>query len=109
PQITHFTGNVTINGNLTGAGILIVDQGLTISGSASFTGLIIVRGNTDIRTTATGSAAVVGAIWTNAVVLDVAGSASVTYSSEALQRVANGIGTGDLLPERVRAVAWSEL
>ncbi|MGH7818577.1 MAG: pilus assembly PilX family protein, partial [Candidatus Binatia bacterium] len=28
PQITHFTGNVTINGTMDGAGILIVDQGL---------------------------------------------------------------------------------
>src|SRR4029077_21060401 len=34
PQVTHFTGNVTINGNLSGVGILLVDGGLTISGSS---------------------------------------------------------------------------
>ena len=48
PQITHFTTSVTINGNLSGFGILIVDQGLTMSGSSTFTGLIVVKGTTQL-------------------------------------------------------------
>jgi hypothetical protein len=106
PQITHFTGDVTITGNLSGAGILIVDQGFTISGSANFVGLIIVRGQTQINTVS-GNAAVLGALWTTNLSLTVSGSASVTYSTDALA-LADGIDGGDLLPQKVRAVAWKE-
>ncbi|MGH7819327.1 MAG: hypothetical protein ACREQ9_06120 [Candidatus Binatia bacterium] len=106
PQITHFTGSVTINGNLTGAGILVVDQGLTISGNVQFTGLIIVRGTTEI-TAVTGNATLLGALWTTDLNLTVAGSASITYSTEALELV-NALGGGTLLPQRVRTVAWTE-
>lgn len=107
PQITHFTGSVTINGNLSGVGILIVDQGLTISGSSTFTGLIIVRGTTQI-TAVTGHTTILGALWTTDLSLTVSGSASVTYSSQALT-LASGIASGNLLPQRVKVVAWSEL
>lgn len=107
PQITHFTGNVTINGTMDGAGILIVDQGLRVSGDMTFTGLIIVRGTTDI-TTVTGNATVLGALWTTDLHLTVAGSASVTYSTQALA-LADSIDTGNLVPQRVKAIAWSEL
>jgi hypothetical protein len=108
PQITHFTGTVDIAGNLSGVGILIVDQGLRISGNVEFTGLIIVRGATEI-TTVTGNATVLGAIWTSDLELRVSGTASVTYSSEALE-LANRIDPGEaLLPQRVRAVSWNQL
>jgi hypothetical protein len=107
PQITHFTNDVTINGNLTGVGILIVDQGLRINGSASFVGLIIVRGTTEI-TSVSGNATILGTLWTTDLQLSVSGSASVTYSSEALA-LANAIQPGEkLLPERVKIVYWKE-
>ena len=108
PQITHFTGNVTINGAATGAGILIVDQGLTISGNMSFVGLIIVRGTTEI-TSVLGNATVLGAIWTTDLQLTVAGSAGVFYSSEALQQVANLSFGGNVLPQGVALLSWREL
>ena len=107
PQITHFTGNVTINGSLSGAGILIVDQGLTINGNASFTGLILVRGTTAI-TAVQGSATLLGSLWTTDLTLTVSGTASVTYSSQAMA-LANGLGPNGLLPQRVKAVSWNEL
>ena len=106
PQITHFTGDVTINGTMDGVGILIVDQGLKVSGDMTFTGLIIVRGTTDI-TTVSGNATVLGTIWTTDLRLTVAGSASVTYSTEALA-LANSIGFDNLIPQHVKAVAWNE-
>ncbi|MGH7860472.1 MAG: pilus assembly PilX family protein, partial [Candidatus Binatia bacterium] len=80
PQITHFTGNVSITGTMDGAGILIVDQGLKITGDMTFVGLILVRGTTEI-TTVDGNATVLGAIWTTDLKLRVQGSASVTYST----------------------------
>ena len=106
PQITHFTGSVTINGSVTGAGILVVDQGLTINGNASFTGLIIVRGTTQI-TAVQGNATILGALWTTDLTLTVSGTASVTYSTQALA-IANGLGANGLLPQHVSAVSWKE-
>ena len=107
PQITYFTSSVHLSGNVSGAGILVVDGGLTMNGNLDFTGLILVRGTTQI-TTASGNSTILGAIWTTDLELTVAGSASVTYSRQALELV-NAIGTGNHLPQRVRAVAWSRL
>jgi PilX N-terminal len=107
PQITHFTGDVTVSGNLSGFGVLLVDGGLTISGSSTFTGLIIVQGTTDI-TTVQGNTTILGSIWTTDLRLTVGGSASVTYSSQALAQV-DALGlAGGLLPKRVKVVAWKE-
>jgi len=109
PQITHFTGDVTIkaNGNASGAGILIVDGGLTIQGSFDFTGLIIVVGTTQI-TSVTGNAIVYGAIWTTDLSLSVGGSAAVLYSSDALG-LASSIPntTQQVVPQRAAVIGWS--
>jgi hypothetical protein len=109
PQITHFTGDVTIkaNGNASGAGILIVDGGLTVQGSFDFTGLIIVDGTTQI-TTVTGNATVYGSIWTTDLSLTVGGSAAVLYSSDALGLASAIPGTTQqVVPQRATVLAWS--
>jgi hypothetical protein len=105
PQITHFTaGETTVkgNGNVSGAGIMIVDGGLTIQGNLDFKGLILVRG----QTTVTGNATVYGAIWTQDVNLTVGGSAIVYYSSQALALADQVDGDGaSPAPLRVTALA----
>ncbi|MGH7899598.1 MAG: pilus assembly PilX N-terminal domain-containing protein [Candidatus Binatia bacterium] len=106
PQVTYFTGSVNVTGNLTGTGILIVEEGLTISGSSDFTGLIIVKGTTQI-TTVQGNTTILGALWTTDLRLVVGGSASVTYSSQALQLV-NAMFTSPPLPQRVKVASWKE-
>ena len=106
PQITYFTNDATLNGTIDGAGILVVDGGLTITGNLRFVGLVIVRGSTDI-TSVSGNSILLGALWTTDLRLQVGGSASVNYSLDALNLVMN-IGTGNLLPQRVRAVAWRQ-
>jgi Tfp pilus assembly protein PilX len=110
PQITHYNSSTTLkgNGNASGAGILIVDGGLTIQGSLEFTGLIIVIGTTQI-TTVTGNATVYGAIWTTDLSLSVGGSAAVRYSSPSLA-LANSIPgvNQSLLPQKVTVLAWSQ-
>jgi len=108
PQITHFTGDlfITMNGTMDGVGILIVDGALRINGDLNFVGLILVRGTTEI-TTVSGNATILGALWTTNLDLAVAGTASVTYSTEALA-LAGDLGV-DLLPQRTDAVAWKEL
>lgn len=44
PQITYFDGNVSMGGNVTGAGIMIVDGTLEWAGTPAFDGLILVLG-----------------------------------------------------------------
>ena len=106
PQVTHFTGDVNVTGNLSGVGILVVDGGLTISGSTTFTGLIIVRGTTQI-TTVQGNTTILGALWTTDLRLTVGGSASLTYSTQALT-LANAMFGSPPLPQHVKVVSWKE-
>jgi len=100
PQITHFTGNggVTIkaNGNAQGAGIMIVEGNLTIQGNFNFKGLILVRGTTQV-TDFTGNCTIYGSVWTEDIQLQVAGSAIVDYSTQALA-LANQVSGGGTLP-----------
>lgn len=103
PKIVHFTnaGGVTIkaNGNAQGAGIMIVEGNLTIQGNFNYKGLILVRGSTNV-TEVTGNATVYGSIWTSDIQLQVAGSAVVNYSTQALA-LANTVAGGGALPSPV--------
>ena len=107
PQITHLTasGGVTIkaNGNVSGAGILIVESDLTIQGNLDFKGLVLVRGHTNVQndpsqTEVTGNGTIWGSLWTQDFNFVVGGSAEVLYSSQAMQ-LANQVGGGGALPE----------
>ncbi len=112
PQITYFTSGdgVTVhsNGNISGAGILIVEGGLRIQGTVDWRGLILVRGPTeidyDMDTDITGSATLYGALWTTDLSFEVGGSAIVQYSSQGLA-LANQSGGGGALPAPVTVVS----
>jgi hypothetical protein len=109
PQVTHFTSNdgVTIrgNGNASGAGIMIVEGDLTISGTLEFKGLILVRGRTNVQsdpslTDVIGNGTIYGSLWTQDINLIVGGSALVYYSTQALA-LANQSQGGGALPSPV--------
>lgn len=106
PQVTHFSGDVTLNGGVSGAGILVVEGSMTISGNMEYVGLAIVLGETKI-TSLTGNATFLGALWTLSLDVNVSGSLSLTYSNEALE-VADETGTGGTLPRLVNIVSWRE-
>ena len=113
PQITYFDNSDGVhiaNGNASGAGIMIVEHSLTITGSLDFKGLIIVRGETDVSQI-TGHALVWGSIWTTDFDVTVGGNADVQYSSEALIRLANNAGGGGTtaLPAPVKIYAWRDV
>jgi hypothetical protein len=111
PKVTHYTGDLTIgaHGTMQGAGVLIVDGGLTINGDVDFTGLIIVRGTTHFDTDLSGHALIYGAIWTTNLELTVAGNAHVLYSNQALAMVNNlPTGQGQILPQHATVLAWSD-
>jgi hypothetical protein len=78
-----------------------------MSGSSTFTGLIVVKGTTQLTATQ-GDTTILGALWTTDLRLTVGGSASVTYSSQALALV-NALFSTPILPRRVRVVAWGGL
>jgi hypothetical protein len=115
PQITYLSnpGGTVVkgNGNIDGAGILIVEGGLTVQGTLDFKGLILVRGPTtidyDVDTQVTGTATLYGALWTSDLSLDVGGSAIVQYSSEALA-LADQSGGGGALPAPVQVVSLGD-
>ena len=114
PQITYFNNSegatFTANGNASGAGIMIVEHSLTITGSLDFKGLIIVRGETDVSEI-TGHALIWGSLWTTDFDVMVGGNADVQYSSEALIQLANhagGAGT-TTLPAPVKIYAWRDV
>ena len=120
PQITHMTSaDVQLNGNASGAGILVVDGSLTINGNLDFVGWILVRGNTIINTvwdddnaiTVLGNATIMGTLWTGNLQIQVGGSAIIDYCSSCLQ-LADGLAPpdkGNLLPRPMVVTSWQEV
>ncbi len=116
PQITRLTDHdVTVNGNVTGVGILIADGSLTINGTIDFIGWIIVRGSTTIHTqtsndgtTVLGAAIIRGSLWTADFDVEVGGSAIVDYCDQCLA-IADAIGGGNNVPRSMQVTSWEEL
>ena len=44
-KVTYASGDVTLGGTATGAGVLLVDGNLTLTGGTNFVGIVIVRGD----------------------------------------------------------------
>ena len=98
-------GKLTVknNGNVDGAGILIVDGDLEIQGNIGFKGLILVRGNL----TVSGNALVYGTIWAQGYDLTAAGNGQVYYSTQALS-LANTVFPNGALPSPMRIVSLAD-
>jgi hypothetical protein len=107
PQITHlsYDGTVTVNGNASGVGILIVDDDLKLSGNLTFTGWIITGGELLVL----GNVAVLGSIWTDAFAMVAGGSLSVEYCSACLDLIDRlpGTVTGNF-PRLMKVCGWFE-
>ncbi len=111
PWITYFNSasGVTMgNGNVSGYGILIVENSLTLNGNLTFNGLVLVRGSTNV-TQVTGSATIFGSLWTTDFNLTVGGHADIQYSSQALAlaNLAPGPGGGGM-PAPVKIYSWRD-
>ena len=118
PQVTYMTNSeVSLNGSASGVGILIVDGSITINGNLDFTGMVIVRGATVINQTASddddtvvlGSATVLGSLWTGNLDIRVGGSAILNYCHECLELVDTMGGQSALLPRPMSILTWSEV
>ncbi len=113
PQITYFDDNLTLNGSSTGHGVLIVDGDLSISGSLDYNGVILVGACSTCSCpdcpgalVGTGSAKIYGAMVVgNAVnaTVEFTGSADIYYSCAAID-LANSI-----INLNFETVAWKEI
>jgi hypothetical protein len=107
PQITHLTydGAVTINGSASGVGILIVDDDLSLKGDFTFSGWIITGGELLVL----GNVAVRGSIWTDAFTMVAGGSMSVEYCSACLDLADQLPGTAaGNFPRLMKVSGWFE-
>ncbi len=99
-QLQAVQGNLTLSGSTSGAGILVVDGSLDISGEFQYYGLILVRG--DLRLTGGGSQAhVYGAVMvtdsfsaidpsdSGESEVTVNGTADIYYSSQVIDAIQN--------------------
>lgn len=116
PQITYMTDHdVRFNGNASGAGILIADGSITISGSLDFVGWIIVRGATVVNssisdsTTVLGNATILGSLWTGDLTIRVGGSAIVNYCDACIRLVDDMDGANGTVPRPMQVVSWREV
>jgi len=82
-----------MTGTFSGAGILIVNGNLNMSGQFTFHGLIIAYGNTNISIQTTGQSVLYGAmiIVGNNTSYQQSGNSTIQYSSDALDRAANEV------------------
>lgn len=108
-RITHVTDDVRIAGTIDGHGVLILDGALHVSGDFVFNGLVILRGEGEIR--ATGNARIYGAVLIaenhtqdSDYELDIRGTVNIQYDSCALA-AAEGWAP---LPKLPKIVAWTE-
>jgi len=94
PTVAYAPDGLDVQGNFEGYGILVVEstfeEATEFRGNASWTGLVIVRGVDGAQAAfdMSGSVEVIGAVVLHSdtgAVLDVGGSSSIRYSSEALQ------------------------
>ena len=106
PYIVYIEGDITLTGTSTGAGVLIVEGSLTLSGNSSWSGMIIVFGDTVTLAGAIGNPTVHGALLVQAenATLDITGSASLTYSSYAIESVQENLSNSNIY----QVVSWWE-
>jgi hypothetical protein len=118
PKITYISStdstSIKINGNTSGAGILVVEGGnleITLTGNMSWTGIIIVSGSS-VGFKETGSGQVTGGIIVfennNPDVnkeLEVGGDFSIKYSSEAVAMANNAV----LNKKKYSVVSWQKV
>lgn len=104
PKITYCNGSVDFT-SASGAGIMIVNGDLKLSGNFTFYGIIIVYGTSTIRTQTIGNNSIYGAtiVVGDDVSIDSQGNAEFYYSSQAIQ-----LAKANLKSSRFEILNWWE-
>ena len=105
PKITYVTGDVHLSADAIGDGIMVVNGNLTMSGNFTYRGIIIVYGKSTIETQIVGNGGVYGStiLVGENVSVHSTGNSSFFYSSEAIKN-----GMLNLKSSRFRIVSWWE-
>lgn len=106
PKVTFINGDIRLNSNKSGVGILVINGNLEINGNFNFTGLVLAYKNSKIITKINGNGKVWGAIVVASSDVDLNisnGNFGVYYSSQALALV-----SGALQTRRFQIVKWWE-
>jgi hypothetical protein len=92
--------------DVSGSGVLVALGALDLSGTTSFSGLIIALG--DLRAALGSSATITGAVMVGSTgaVVSLRGSGSITYDARAIARV--DAAFPGLLPRKARVTGWRE-
>jgi hypothetical protein len=107
PIIYHY-GDLSLSGQGSGQGILLVEGSLNVQGQISFYGPVIATGAVNVRGTGTDDVKFYGGIVASDVQLDdnrLSGNATVLYSSCANRRALQGSGVVTRLAQR----GWMQL
>jgi Tfp pilus assembly protein PilX len=107
PIVYHY-GDLSISGTGSGQGILLVEGNLNVQGRIDFYGPVIVTGGVNIRGTGSDDVKFYGGVMAQDVTLDdskLTGNAEVSYSSCAIRRSLQGSATPIPLTER----SWVQL
>ena len=107
PIVYHY-GDLSISGSGSGQGILLVEGNLNVQGRIDFYGPVIVTGGVDVRGTGSDDVKFYGGIMAQNVTLDdsrLTGNATVNYSSCAIKRALQGSAFAEPLNER----SWVQL
>ncbi len=94
PKIVHVKGNLRVTGFGSGAGVLVVDGDLDLSGTISWTGLILCLQDARIRGGGNG-VSVIGSVLVQGSMAgrsEVSGDVSILYSSSAMRHLAELTG-----------------
>ena len=106
--IVYHNGDLSISGTGSGQGILLVEGNLNVQGRIDFYGPVIVTGGVNIRGTGSDDVKFYGGVMAQDVTLDdsrLTGNATVNYSSCAIKRALQGSAKPIALNER----SWVQL
>jgi hypothetical protein len=106
--IIYHNGDLSISGSGSGQGVLLVEGNLNVQGRIDFYGPVIVTGSVSIRGTGSDDIKFYGGVMAQDVTLDdsrLSGNATVNYSSCAIQRALQGSATVAGVNER----SWLQL
>lgn len=114
PQITYCnctTTNLSISGTTSGVGVLIVDGKLNIRDTFNFQGIIITRGGeVHIELTSSSSTGIWGVVFISPASpeIEIEGGGAIKYSSQAINKVFTTWPTVPT-PQKAKLIAWSEV
>jgi hypothetical protein len=107
PQISVIGGDLSITGQVTGNGVLVVQGALQVAGLLSFRGLVFALGGIVFEPSST--VTISGGLWHRATTdnhLELRGGGSIVYSSSALAAI--DAEFPNLLPHAAFVASWQE-